>query len=208
MPEPTSAVASADIASTCRILGALFYFSPANPVVASFCTLIEQDQLAHVWPFGTPEALADIQSMMRQDLDVSRLAQAYQMLFVGPEHLEAPPWGSVYLGEEGTLYGDSTIALRKFLQAENISLTLEHNEPEDHIGLLLWALAWLAEQEKSAAMAILLREHVLSWSGVYLLQFDRAAAHPFYKGVGNLAALTLDALQIACEVEMPSKSIG
>jgi putative dimethyl sulfoxide reductase chaperone len=193
----TDTISSTDISTSCRVLGALFYLPPNAPATQPFLALLGQGSLPQAWPFGTKEELDDLQVHMAQDLDLQRLAKAYQNLFVGPDHLEAPPWGSVYLTEDGTLCGNSTLALRAFLHAERITFDIRANEPEDHIGLLFWALAWLAEQQRPATLGTLLDEHLLPWSGLYLNAFTAAADHPFYVGLGRLASLTLTSIQNA-----------
>ncbi|MGC3965035.1 MAG: Tat proofreading chaperone DmsD [Rhodocyclaceae bacterium] len=183
-----------DISTSCRVLGALFYLPPTDAAVAPFLDLIVTQSLPLTWPCGSPAELAHVQSLMAQDLDADRLASAYQRLFIGPDHLEAPPWGSVYLSEDGTLCADSLLDLRAFLDSQQIRLDTHFNEPEDHIGLLFWTAAALGDQQRAAALAELLHRHILPWSSTYLTQLATASAHPFYAGLSQLATLTLDAL--------------
>ncbi|MFT4173173.1 MAG: Tat proofreading chaperone DmsD [Rhodocyclaceae bacterium] len=182
------------VAICCRILGALFYLPPTTASTQPFFDLVRQGLLPQSWPFGTADELDSVQRLMAQGLDERHLADAYGRLFIGPDHLEAPPWGSVYLTEDGTLYGDSTLALRAFLDTEGIVLDWRINEPEDHIGLLFWAIAWLAEHQRDDALATLLDDHLRPWASTYLAQLESVASHPFYAGLARLAALTLQAL--------------
>ena len=68
----------------------------------AFAALAELDveAAAAEWPFvDAVEAAADL-ALMREGLvagaDNEELVWEYRRLFVGPGHLPAPPWGSVY----------------------------------------------------------------------------------------------------------------
>lgn len=187
------------VAGCCRILGALFYYPPDHAAVAPIVALLQDGHWPQAWPFGKPDELESIGTEMAAALAgpeaMKTLIEEHQRLFIGPDHLDAPPWGSVYLDEEGTLFGDSTLALRHFLDAEGVTLRTEQHEPEDHIGLLFWAAAWLAEAKRPVALRRLIDEHILPWSGSYLGKLGEAARHPFYRALERLASLTLDALQ-------------
>lgn len=193
-------VASLDaVEECCRILGALFYYSPDHAAVTPILLLLQQERWPQAWPFGDADELRRIASDMAAALAgrnaMKALIEEHQRLFIGPDHLDAPPWGSVYLDKEGTLFGDSTLAFRHFLDTEGVTLRTEQHEPEDHIGLLLWAAAWLAGAKRPAALRRLLDEHLLCWSNTYLDQLGGAVRHPFYRALERLARLTLDSMQ-------------
>lgn len=187
------------VAGCCRILGALFYYPPDHAAVAPIVALLREGRWPQAWPFGPPDELervgADMATALAGPEAMKALLEEHQRLFIGPDHLDAPPWGSVYLEEEGTLFGDSTLALRHFLDAEGVALQTAQHEPEDHIGLLFWAAAWLAEAKRPVALRRLLDKHILCWSEAYLNQLAEAARHPFYRALERLAHLTLDSLQ-------------
>lgn len=187
------------VAGCCRILGALFYYPPDNAAVAPIVAILQEGQWPQSWPFGAPDELdrigADMAAALARPDVMASLIEEHQRLFIGPDHLDAPPWGSVYLDEEGTLFGDSHLALRRFLDAEGVFLQTTQHEPEDHIGLLFWAAAWLAEARRPVALRRLLDEHILNWSEVYLTLFAKAARQPFYRALERLASLSLNSLQ-------------
>ena len=186
----------AAIALCGRVLGALFYLPPADPAVVPLLHLAESGELVAEWPFARAEVAAEVAPLLAQvDWgDAHALATEYQRLFIGPDALAAPPWGSVWLSEEGTLCGPSTLALRDFHARHGIVLATRQREPEDHFGLLMWAAAWLAERDADAALGVLLREHLAPWAGRYLETFRQAAVHPFYQGAGRLAELSVQAM--------------
>ena len=121
---------------------------------------------------------------------MEKLNDDYQALFIGPNALPAPPWGSVYLDKENVLFGDSTLKLRDWMAQQQVEVTLEQQEPEDHFGLLLMMAAWLAEHQP-ADLPVLLAEHLLPWGYRYLALLQSDAGHPFYQGLAELTTLTL-----------------
>ncbi|BAL95370.1 Tat proofreading chaperone DmsD [Rubrivivax gelatinosus] len=192
---PDTTMSLAEFAASARVLGALFYRAPDDTSVRPFIELIARGDLASLWPVGEPGTLQAIGDTMRAALVSPEAQQAlkreHQRLFIGPDELPAPPWGSVYLEEEGTLFGETTEALQHFLAAEGVALDSGQNEPEDHIGLLFWAAALLAEEGREAALRTLLADHLLSWSGPYLQALNDATTNGFYRGLVTLTRLTL-----------------
>ena len=183
------------VAVCCRVLGALFYLPPDRPGVAPILASLRERKLIADWPLGASATLRELSEdfalALAGDNAMAEMTAEYQRLFIGPDALEAPPWGSVYLEEDGTLFGVSTQALRDFLEIQGVSLNTGVHEPEDHIGLLLWAAAWLAEQKQEAALRQLLEQHLLNWSGIYLQSLQESARHPFYQKLAVLTAATL-----------------
>ena len=189
------------VAVCCRVLGALLYLPPNDPVMAPILASLREERWLLEWPFGEQETLArlgrDFAAALSDDDADAQMCAEYQRLFIGPNALEAPPWGSVYLEEEGTLFGDTTLALRSFLEEQGVSLNTGMHEPDDHIGLLLWATAWLAEHDCPSAVVTLFDRHLLSWSGRYLGQLEAAARHAFYRCVAQLASTTFSRMRTA-----------
>lgn len=185
-------------ADSCRILGALFYWPSCHPNVAPMLEAAQTGALTACWPYGDAAQRAQLGLSMQGGLQGEEaravLKAEQQRLFFGPDHLEAPPWGSVYREEEGTLFGDTTQALTDFLSAEGVMVSTGQEEPEDHIGLLFWALAWFAEAGRPDAMRKLLSEHILPWSGLYFARLRAATEHPYFRSLADLAGLTLEAV--------------
>lgn len=177
------------IAMTGRLLGVLLLHSPEQPDFSATAPLFANPAWCASWPYGTAEELAYVARQFTQQAEES-LTAAYQRLFIGPEALAAPPWGSVYLDREEVLFGDSTLALRHWLAEHQIQMLHNPREPEDHIGLLLLMTAWLAEQRPCLLNDFLTR-HLFPWSERYLTRLAAAAEHPFYQAVARLAMITL-----------------
>lgn len=182
----------AQIALAGRTLGMLLYYPPLSTTNASLLEVLTSSAWEHEWP---PIAgLENAAALIRQGLGApwrNTLEATYQRLFIGPHALPAPPWGSVYLDPEGVLFGESTLALRRWLEEANIAVDKREGEPEDHIGLLLLLAAWLADNNPSL-LNDLVGQHVLTWSGRYLTLLEQGAGHPFYQGMAQLTRLTLE----------------
>lgn len=194
-----------DFAMTARVLGALFYFSPdsheAAPIISSLKT--------HDWPTQWPleaEKLTPLVTLFQRE-DDETLAQAWQRLFVGPYALPSPPWGSVWLDRENVLFGESTLALRRWMRDNGIHFVMQQNEPEDHFGSLLLMAAWLAEQGHHTQCAELLAWHLFPWSTRFLDVFIEQAGHPFYQAAARLARLTLAQWQAELLIPVPVKKL-
>lgn len=102
----------------------------------------------------------------------------YRRLFVGPGHLPAPPWGSVYTDRECVIFGEATFALRAWMRACGIERATDERTPEDHIGLMLALLSFLAV-ERPELVDDFLRDHLLTWAPHYLDALEEAATPPF-----------------------------
>ncbi len=79
--------------------------------------------------------------------DIESLKVDFSKLFVGPYHLLAPPYGSVYL-EDGKLMGNSTMDVRNWYSNEGLEITLR--EVPDHIAIELEFMYLLISREIEA----------------------------------------------------------
>lgn len=179
------------IALSGRTLGALLYYPPLSAHNAGLLGALADDGWVHEWP--AVAQLGAAATLIRAGLTgpwQGTLETAWQALFIGPYALAAPPWGSVYLDRESVVFGESTLALRRWLRQAGIASGQRDGEPEDHIGLLLMLAAWLAENNPPQ-LDTLLEQHLLPWSGRFLALLAQGADHPFYQGVALLAQSTL-----------------
>jgi len=71
----------------------------------------------------------------------------YARLFVGPNELLAPPYGSVYLEEGRKVMGESTTRVMEFYNAEGLSLDEHFKNLPDHIAAELEFMYYLAYHE-------------------------------------------------------------
>ena len=166
------------------------------------------------WPFASEaEAKHDL-SLMVEGLAASRtagedggfaaddeLTWEYRRLFVGPAAKPAPPWGSVYTDRECVVFGATTLELRAWMRAHGVARATDEKTPEDHIGLMLALMAWLA-QNQPADLEEFLRLHLLTWAGHFLGELADAAEHPFYEGLARLTAASLDGVKDTLGLEV------
>ena len=196
------------IAFVGETLGPFFLQDPkTGEAGAAFQALaaLDVDAAAAEWPFaGEAEARACLALMkegLAHGIEDDDLVWEYRRLFVGPGHLPAPPWGSVYTDRECVVFGEATLALRAWMRRIGVARTTDERTPEDHIGLMLALLAYLAE-ERPELTDEYLRDHLLTWAPHYLEALEAAADHPFYQGLAALTRSTLLGLQEARGLEV------
>ena len=158
---------------------------------------LDPDAAAAEWPFADPDEARRAFELMVGGL-VSGcdddVVWEYRRLFVGPALKPAPPWGSVYTDRECVVFGASTLDLRAWMRAHGVQRTTDERTPEDHIGLMLALMAWIA-REQPGDLDEFLRLHLLTWSSHFLCQLEEAAEHPFYEGLALLAKSSLEGIQ-------------
>lgn len=186
-----------------RLLGAAFYYEPSDARLTGILDFFSQPNWGQDWEIEwdskTREKITALISQgIKQDL-----ADQYQCLFIGPNELPAPPWGSVYLDPECVIFGNSLLALRDFLRQHQIAFQAQQDEPEDHIGLMLMLSAYLAENRPHLVVEFL-REHFLAWATHFLQQLTEAENAPFYQGLALLTEYTLQNWQRALHIDVPN----
>ncbi|SFD13987.1 Tat proofreading chaperone DmsD [Pragia fontium] len=198
-----------DISLTGRMLGALLYYPPEQQDVLSLLAWLNHDGWVDEWPCGARIDIQQAAVLINLGLaEGSRplLSEEFQRLFIGPDSLPAPPWGSVYLDRESVIFGDSTLDLRRWQSTLGIEVQQQHREPEDHIGLLLMLAAWLAENQPEQ-IGTLLGEHLLPWSHRFVALLEEKTEHPFYQGIARLTRVTLNDWQARLHPTVINKDI-
>lgn len=162
-------------------------------------------EAAQAWPFAdTADAFRALKLMvsgLSDGCDGDELVWEYRRLFVGPAPKPAPPWGSVYTDRECVVFGASTLELRAWMRAHGVQRIADERTPEDHIGLMLSLMAYLARTQPDD-MDDFLRLHLLTWSSHFLEELAEAAAHPFYEGLAVLTNATLEGVQQVRSLEV------
>lgn len=157
------------------------------------------------WPFGEEAAVRDALGLMvgglAEGADADDLVWEYRRLFVGPAVKPAPPWGSVYTDRECVVFGASTLELRRWMREQGIERTTDDRTPEDHIGLMLALMAWIA-RNRPEALEEYLRSHLLTWSSHFLEELAGAAEHPFYQGLARLTGASLEGVRSELGIEV------
>jgi len=100
----------------------------------------------------SPDAAAHVSEMEKAFLKHSEedLLVAYAKLFVGPNELLAPPYGSMYLDKEKMVMGDSTIEVIKLYEKQGLSMDSEFRNLPDHITAEMEFMYYLIFKEAEA----------------------------------------------------------
>lgn len=96
-----------------------------------------------------PKAAAYVQKMAGAFRDYSEedLRVDFAKLFVGPNELIAPPFGSVYLDQGKLVMGDSTMDVSRIYAEEGLVLDEAVKQPPDHVALELEFMHYLIMRE-------------------------------------------------------------
>ena len=170
--------------------------------IAGVLDFFRQPNWMQEWEIPFEEKTSEkLTALIKQGLKQD-LTEQYQNLFIGPNELQTPPWGSVYLDPECVIFGHSLLVLRDFLKHHQIAFQSQQDEPEDHIGLMLMLAAYLAEN-RPHLLAEFLSQHLLTWAPHFLSQLANVENHPFYQGLAQLTLITLDDWKLKLNLSVP-----
>lgn len=135
------------------------------------------------------------QGALSLETAVAQLRDEYNRLFVGPGHLEAPPWESVYRSVDHLVFGEETLEVRKAFETFGLVTKKLNQEPDDHIALELEFMERLCGMALEAgdkgedpgyylqAQKRFLEEHLLEWAPAWAEDVYQAAESNFFKGL-------------------------
>lgn len=143
------------------------------------------------------------------------LEEDHLQLLVGVETIAAPPWESVYLSPERLLFQEETLQVRQWYRRFGLEPVDLHKEPDDHIGLELTFVAYLAAlasdaldrqdtgalQQPIQALRSFLSEHLIKWAPAWCDLFGTRARTDFYRGLALLTKGTVTELASLLEAE-------
>lgn len=182
-------------------LGPLFLYEPTDAAVLPMYEALRSldSAAASEWPFAAPADAQHAFELIERGLeptaaDDDELLWEFRRLFVGPMKKAAPPWGSVYTDRECVIFGLTTLDLRQWMRRNGISRPDHDGEPEDHIGLMLLLMAWIA-RERPELLDEYLTEHLLTWAPHFLDIVEHEAQHPFLEGLACLTHSSLQGMQ-------------
>jgi TorA maturation chaperone TorD len=181
----------------CRLLAACYYepgpeFAEEKifDSMVEAATRIRADLAAHARRLGQEFSAEGPDSLLVD----------YARLFLGPSRPLAAPYGSVWLEEEKTLMGDSTIAVQELYHEVGFEIDEDFRELPDHIAVELEFLYLLIYRENEArrnnspealtAIAGLrkrfLDEHLGSWVVPFTTAVKADAQSGFYRELAEL----------------------
>ena len=197
-----------------RSLGPFYRYDPKREfdvIGPAYDAIAQLDarEASREWPFVDDDeafrALGLMQEGLEDDFDEDAIVWEYRRLFVGPGHKAAPPWGSVYTDKDGVMYGGTWVTLREWMRANGLVVEDgQAREPEDHIGLMLELMAWIADN-RPELLEDFLSLHLLPWAGHFTEVLEEAAQHPFFEALALLTRASLNGIQetLGLQVESP-----
>jgi TorA maturation chaperone TorD len=174
-----------------KLLGSLLYNKPSINVVDALKT----NEVFSMLPFAAECKLAAtgrqamekwIKGASAEELS-DKARSDYVRLFIGPGKPLAPPWGSVYLSIDKLLFTEETLKVRLFYEKYGMKAAKKYQEPDDHIGLELEFIAYLAEQSKADAAREFAAEFIAPWISRWNADVQKYSKTAYYKGLGNMA---------------------
>jgi TorA maturation chaperone TorD len=129
-----------------------------------------------------------------------KLLLDYTRLFLGPMHIIAKPYGSVWLERDKALMGDSAMAVQNLYREGGFDMDEEFHELPDHIAAELEFLYLLiyreneahrdgkpeALQAKTALRKRFLDEHLGRWIGPFTAAVREGAQTGYYRHLAEL----------------------
>ena len=192
------------------ILGALHLNPPDEGVVKDFLSMTDQ------WPLpltskGT-QALADLRSELAanpSEEDIYTLWSDQNTLYGITGSAQLPPFESVHRCDDGLVFDDETVQVRRYYGAMGFQAPHLGQEPDDHIGLemdfaskcLLKAADCFAggdQEQGEQTMGVLCGfsgEHLLTWAPDFCLEGEKLAKTQWLRTVLILSGQTLSQWQ-------------
>ena len=147
---------------------------------------------------------ADIVKYCPKISDIDSLIIDYTKLFVGPYGLLAPPYGSMYLEDNGRVMGDSTMEARNRYAEEGLDICLK--EAPDHITIELEFMYFLIFKEIEATnnndlnntsryqekQSAFLENHLGAWVPDFAGKVEANAQTEFYKNIAQVTKSFID----------------
>ncbi len=162
----------------------LLYKAFAREPDAEFLDLLTSEQTGESFALLGGERLKAVPAFLQRLRDKTRTSDAveslrgeYTRFFIGPMEMQAPPWESVYVGEQGMLFQESTLKVRDCYRHFGLLPEAYPRVADDSLALELGFMAELArrsaeafEEQDTEALQKTLRgaagfldEHLLIW---------------------------------------------
>jgi TorA maturation chaperone TorD len=209
------------------LLGRVFYTYPNREERAWLQSLIEEQVFSET-PFAPEqpdvvEGLRMLQTWSQGGIDdhaFEDLQRDYTRLFIGPGKVIVPPWESVYFDDDRLVFQEETLEVREWYRRFGLEAEHLHREPDDHIGLELAFLVYLAQlgtakledggqqanfEQILQSQKEFLSEHLLRWAPAFCEQVCDEANTLFYRGAALLTCGALTELARLFQIELPLK---
>jgi TorA maturation chaperone TorD len=188
-----------------RLLAACFY-PPSPELFEERCLPALADLLEDLAPDAARHARDAAHACEQASPEC--LAVEHARLFIGPFHLVAPPYGSLYLDDAKTVMGESTGKVSAFYGSCGLHLADDFHEMPDHIAVELEFISFLAHKERDSVAAgdrgeanrfaglqlSFLDRFLLPWLSPFTRSILEGTESPFYRAIAQctVAYLTGD----------------
>ncbi|NLS13755.1 hypothetical protein HGP28_12725 [Vibrio sp. SM6] len=189
-----------DISLSLSLLYHLFYQEPNTALIER----IVASGMLGLWKSLVQEGQPIIDADLQNERALEQMQADHLALFVGIGMPLAPPWGSVYLSEENLLMQSSTYAWMAHLDQAKLRFNAAEQQPHDHIGLMLSALAqWWHKYQIAKltggdaayyqrALRVTLEQHLLPWLPRFYHHLSQHAQTPLYRLCGKVMMYLID----------------
>ena len=151
------------------------------------------------WPFAEEgearEALGLMVAGLARGAGDDGLAWEYRACSWAPRPKPAPPWGSVYTDRECVVFGASTLELRAWMRGRGVARLGSGKDPEDHIGLMLALMAWLARNQPADLRRVPAGAPAHLGAALPGASWPGRPATPSHEGLARLTASTLEGVR-------------
>jgi len=177
----------------------------------------DAEEWANLAKVGVPELLASVQknpntllvpiqnlNQLKADLsdeNISLLETEYVRLFIaGSGGIPAPLYESCHLGTTPRTMGQSALDMQNRLQEAGLEISLESNEPADHLTIELEFLfyllseGWFGESEQANQGVEFAESIMLPWVRRFRDALNKANPHPVFAGTADITVTTLEAI--------------
>jgi TorA maturation chaperone TorD len=183
-----------------KLLAACFYEPQKKLFLDENVFSVLGDLLTRVCPAAALFSEKMATSVMQYNEE--ELLVEYARLFVGPNELSAPPYGSVYLEEGGKVMGESTARVMEFYKAEGLSMDEQFQNLPDHITAEMEFMYYLAYHEVEALekndrekavyflnrQEVFLRKFLDGWIVSFCAKIKEGTENDFYRALADCLA--------------------
>ena len=167
---------------------------PTSEIISQLKTGSLAEALSHLGFDVTEELTGELEEVTQS------LAGQYTETFIGPGP-HVPLYASVHMEDEGQLWGDSTVWLKRFVETTGLSFNDHWDSIPDHITIELELMQRLAAHEASLwgkknsgeqlsrclkAQEQLLRDHLCKWVPRFCDRVLKVTASSFYQKMAEL----------------------
>jgi TorA maturation chaperone TorD len=182
-----------------RLLAACFY-PPSPELFEERCLPALAELLEDLVPDAARHARDAAHAGEHASLE--SLAVEHARLFIGPFHLVAPPYGSMYLDDAKTVMGESTGKVSAFYGSCGLHLADDFHELPDHIAVELEFISFLAHKERESVAAgdrgeasrfaglqmSFLDRFLLPWLSPFTRSILEGTESPLYRAIARCTA--------------------